>query len=135
MIDSQSSLVSGLRNMTALQDRLGKAKDAALKILQKTVYEMVEKISQCQDPVVAGLRAEIQALQDKQDPLEKIVERMHSSLEAFKSILSYKQTNDDTGSLNQVPFPPPLAETESRPPCPRFIVGWSAVVSMCTCAP
>ena len=33
MIDSQSSLVSGLRNMTALQDRLGKAKDAALKIL------------------------------------------------------------------------------------------------------
>ena len=44
MIDSQSSLVSGLRNMTALQDRLGKAKDAALKILQKTVYEMVEKI-------------------------------------------------------------------------------------------
>merc|ERR1719221_729549 len=96
MIDSQSSLVSGLRNMTALQDRLGKAKDAALKILQKTVYEMVEKISECKDPVVAGLRAEIKALQDKQDPLEKIVERMHSSLEAFKSILSYKQTNDQS---------------------------------------
>ena len=102
MIDSQSSLVSGLRNMTALQDRLGKAKDAALKILQKTVYEMVEKISQCRDPLVAGLRAEIKALHDKQDPLEKIVERMHGSLEAFKSILSYKQTNDETGKLNQV---------------------------------
>jgi len=102
MIDSQSSLVSGLRNMTALQDRLGKAKDAALKILQKTVYEMVEKISQCRDPLVAGLRAEIKALQDKQDPLEKIVERMHGSLEAFKSILSYKQTNDETGKLNQI---------------------------------
>ena len=111
MIDSQSSLVSGLRNMTRLQDRLGKAKDAALKILQKTVYEMVEKISQCRDPVVAGLRAEIKALQDKQDPLEKIVERMHSSLEAFKSILSYKQTNDKSGTLNQVPLPPLAALT------------------------
>ena len=114
MIDSQSSLVSGLRNMTALQDRLGKAKDAALKILQKTVYEMVEKISQCRDPVVAGLRAEIKALQDKQDPLEKIVERMHSSLEAFKSILSYKQTNDKSGTLNQVPLPPLAALTVVR---------------------
>ena len=103
MINSQSSLVSGLRNMTALQDRLGKAKDAALKILQNTVYEMVEKISHCRDPVVAGLRAEIKALQDKQDPLEKIVERMHSSLEAFKSILSYKQTNDQSATLDKVP--------------------------------
>ena len=116
MINSQSSLVSGLRNMTALQDRLGKAKDAALKILQNTVYEMVEKISHCRDPVVAGLRAEIKALQDKQDPLEKIVERMHSSLEAFKSILSYKQTNDQSATLDKVPSVAALHSTAQRFP-------------------
>ena len=102
MIDSQSMLVAGLKNMTDLQDRLGKAKDAALQILQNTVYEMVEKISECKDPVVAGLRDEIKALRDKQDPLEKIVERMHSSLTAFKSIISYKQSNDESGRLKQV---------------------------------
>ena len=102
MIDSQSMLVSGLRNMTELQDRLGKAKDTALKILQNTVYEMVEKIGQCKDPVVKGLKDEITALHDKQDPLEKIVENMHRSLEAFKSILSYRQSNDENGKLKQV---------------------------------
>lgn len=102
MIDSQSMLVAGLKNMTDLQDRLGKAKDAALQILQNTVYEMVEKIGQCRDPVVKGLRAEIGALQDKQRPLEKIVENMHRSLEAFRAILSYKKTNDENGKLQQV---------------------------------
>ena len=85
-----------------LQDRLSKAKDAALKILQRTVYEMVEKIGQCRHPAIEGLREEIGALRNKQEPLEKIVENMHRSLKAFRSILSSKQDNDENGKLKQV---------------------------------
>ena len=46
-IDSQYKALTSLKNMTYMQDTLTKAKETALKILQKTVYEMVEKISQC----------------------------------------------------------------------------------------
>ena len=42
------------RNMTALQDRLTRAKDMALKILQDTVYQMVERIPECSNTAVKG---------------------------------------------------------------------------------
>ena len=40
--------------MTALQDRLTRAKDMALKILQDTVYQMVERIPECSNTAVKG---------------------------------------------------------------------------------
>ena len=46
-IDSQYQALANLKNMTNLQDILTKAKETALKILQNTVYEMVDKIPQC----------------------------------------------------------------------------------------
>ena len=42
------------RNMTTLQDRLTRAKDMALKILQDTVYQMVERIPECSNTAVKG---------------------------------------------------------------------------------
>ena len=63
---------------------------------------MVEKIGQCRHPAIEGLREEIGALRNKQEPLEKIVENMHRSLKAFRSILSSKQDNDENGKLKQV---------------------------------
>ena len=46
------------RNMTALQDRLTRAKDMALKILQDTVYQMVERIPECSNTAVKGAELE-----------------------------------------------------------------------------
>ena len=46
-IYSQYQALANLKNMTYIQDAVTKAKETALNILQKTVYEMVEKISQC----------------------------------------------------------------------------------------
>ena len=45
--------------------------NAALKILQNTVYEMVEKIGQCRDPVIQGLKDEIKALHDRYMDIRK----------------------------------------------------------------
>ena len=44
--------------MTALQDRLTRAKDMALKILQDTVYQMVERIPECSNTAVQGAQLE-----------------------------------------------------------------------------
>ena len=63
MIQSQYLVVDGLKNMTELQDRLSRAKDTALKILQNTVYQMVDKIAECGHAAVHGLQQEIAALQ------------------------------------------------------------------------
>ena len=44
--------------MTALQDRLTRAKDMALKILQDTVYQMVERIPEGSNTAVQGAQLE-----------------------------------------------------------------------------
>lgn len=54
MIQSQYLVVDGLKNMTDLQDRLGRAKDMALKILQNTVYQMVDRIPECSNTATQG---------------------------------------------------------------------------------
>ena len=54
MIQSQYLVVDGLKNMTHLQDKLAKAKDMALKILQNTVYQMVERIDECRNTATQG---------------------------------------------------------------------------------
>ena len=54
MIQSQYLVVDGLKNMTSLQDKLTKAKDMALKILQNTVYQMVDRIHECSNTAVKG---------------------------------------------------------------------------------
>ena len=46
-IERQYQAMASMKNMTYMQDTLTRAKDTALKILQNTVYEMVEKIPQC----------------------------------------------------------------------------------------
>ena len=54
MIQSQYLVVDGLKNMTTLQDKLARAKDMALKILQNTVYQMVDRIHECADTAAKG---------------------------------------------------------------------------------
>ena len=54
MIQSQYLVVDGLKNMTSLQDKLARAKDMALKILQNTVYQMVDRIHECGDTAAKG---------------------------------------------------------------------------------
>jgi len=93
MIQSQYLVVDGLKNMTDLQDRLGRAKDMALKILQNTVYQMVDRIPECSNTATQGLKAEISALQNKQMPLESMVENMRRTLDATKDILTTTQTS------------------------------------------
>ena len=62
----------------------------ALKILQNTVYQMVERISECSGVATNGLKAEISALQGKQEPLEEMIGTMKKTLESSKELLVRK---------------------------------------------
>ena len=62
----------------------------ALKILQNTVYQMVERISECSGVATNGLRAEISALQGKQQPLEEMIGTMKMTLDNSKELLVQK---------------------------------------------
>ena len=62
----------------------------ALKILQNTVYQMVERISECSGVATNGLRAEISALQGKQQPLEEMIGTMKRTLDNSKELLVQK---------------------------------------------
>merc|ERR1712142_952755 len=93
-IEMQYQALASVKNMTYMQDTLTRAKDKALKILQKTVYEMVEKISQCSDEAVKGLQEEIAALKDMQKPLKSEVGELKKALQATKNVLAYKNTEE-----------------------------------------
>ena len=71
------------------------AKDMALKILQNTVYQMVERISECGGVATNGLKAEISALQGKQQPLEEMVATMKRTLDSSKEMLVQKPKCDE----------------------------------------
>ena len=75
---------------THVKDRLAHAKNMALKILQNTVYQMVERIAECRSVANNGLRAEISALQGKQEPLEEMIRTMKRTLDSSKELLVRK---------------------------------------------
>ena len=111
--------MASMKNMTYMQDTLTRAKDTALKILQNTVYEMVEKIPQCRlkfykekkhschnvicsDTAVKGLKAEIKTLQDMQRPVNNEVEELKKALQATKNVMEYKETEEEHGAYKKV---------------------------------
>ena len=49
------------------------AKDIALKILQNTVYTMVNDIRTCSQEIISGLKNRIGNLEKQQEPLEILV--------------------------------------------------------------
>lgn len=67
----------------------------ALKILQNTVYQMVERISECRGVATNGLKAEISALQGKQQPLEDMIATMKRTLDSSKELLVQKPKCDE----------------------------------------
>jgi len=90
-IDAQYSALAGLNNLTVLQDTLSKAREVALRILQNTVYQMVEQIPQCSNTAVTGLRKELETLQSEREPLEALVSEVKKTLEASKVVSNYKE--------------------------------------------
>ena len=118
-IDSQYQALTSLKNMTYMQDTLTKAKETALKILQKTVYEMVEKIYQCRsslqqiiclpkssklfsEAAVKGLQEELKALQDEQKPLKSEVLELKRALHATKIVSKYKEAEKEHSAIRKV---------------------------------
>jgi len=101
-IDRQYQAMASMKNMTYIQDTLTRAKDTALKILQNTVYEMVEKIPQCSDTAVKGLKAEIKTLQDMQRPVNSEVEELKKALQATKNVMEYKETEEEHGAYKKL---------------------------------
>ena len=64
------------------------AKDIALKILQNTVYAMVNDIRTCSQEIISGLKNRIGNLEKQQEPLEILVIELFINVQSLVVILS-----------------------------------------------
>ena len=116
-IYSQYQALSSLKNITYIQNTLNKAKETALKILQNTVYEMVEKIAQCRlyqtflcnydrinfsNVAIEGLQREIKALEDQNQPMSFEIEELKKTLFAFKEIPKFEAAGKEHKKVKKV---------------------------------
>jgi len=98
LIKAQNGAMSNLKSLSFCQDKYSQARDTALKILQHTVYEMVEKIPSCREKAVEGLKGELSALAKAQKPLQEMVEKLQTTVQASMHIT---QGNNDTEVLTK----------------------------------
>ncbi len=76
MLKLQRSLTYNWQNRPQIdrdEDYMRSAKDIALKILQNTVYTMVNDIRTCSQEIISGLKNRIGNLEKQQQPLEILV--------------------------------------------------------------
>jgi len=102
LIKAQYEALSNLKSLSVCQDKYGQARDTALKILQNTVYEMVERIPSCRNTVVEGLQDELSAMAIAYKPLEEMNIKLQRSLEATVNLTksnSQKQLFDNLSQL------------------------------------
>lgn len=94
LIKSQFTALENLRNMTNLQSEYAKSKDTALKILQNTVYQMVDKIPQCSEEAITGLRNEIFSLNAARGPLDKLIAGLKETLQAAEFVDKFEDARE-----------------------------------------
>ena len=94
LLSTQQDAIGLLRQLGAYNTYLRDARDAALKILQETVYKMVSNIDECRNAAVEGLQQRLQNLEQTQEPLNKMIKDMRKTLDATEnlgSLQSYHQ--------------------------------------------
>lgn len=80
LITAQYEALANFTGFAMNQDRYRQAKDSALRILQNTVYEMVDQIPTCRDRALDGMKREIEALTMNREPLEIDMDQLQTSL-------------------------------------------------------
>jgi len=102
LIKSQFTALENLRNMTNLQSEYAKSKDTALKILQNTVYQMVDKIPQCSEEAITGLRNEIFSLNAARGPLDKLIAGLKETLQAAEFVDKFEDAREQFAEYREL---------------------------------
>ncbi len=89
LIQTQYRTIALLRRVDDQEDFLLRAKDVALRILQNTVYSMVNNIAACKDGAIRGLQQELRNLKDRMGPTEATVKNLKLALANTKALDSF----------------------------------------------
>lgn len=86
LIKTQYKTIKLLKSVDDQELFLEHAKDVALRILQNTVYSMVNNIKSCKDHTIRGLHHELDSMKGRIEPTEQMVRALRGALANSKAL-------------------------------------------------
>lgn len=94
MLETQQEVIRLLGAIGSYNTYLRDARDTALKILQETVYKMVANIDECRNAAVEGLQNRLNLIQEREDPLNKMIKDLRGALDKAQELQVIKNEHE-----------------------------------------